>query len=575
MFKRFWAYFGPYKKYLVISSVCVVLEGTFELVIPLIMADIIDVGVAARDTGYILGKGLQMVFCALVSLALGAVYARLAALAGQGFGAELRRAAYQKVQSFSFSNIDRFSTSSLVTRLTSDVAVLQNAVCNGIRPLVRGPVMMVTALTMSILLNAQLALIFAVAIPLLAAALFLILRKLRPAYGRMQRALDKVNSVVQENLTAIRVVKSFVRGDYECKKFQDVNEDFQKTSKHAFRFAALNMPCFQLVMYATIVAILWFGGGMVNAGSMQVGRLTGFLSYVLQILNSLMMISGVFMMLTRSMTSASRIAEVLDEVPGIPAAGREGARVERGGVDFDHVYFKYADTAAEYVLSDICLHIAPGQTVGILGGTGSAKTSLVQLIPRLYDVSGGTLRIDGIDVKDYPVDHLRDAVGMVLQKNTLFTGTIRENLLWGNEQAGDKELAWACRAACADEFIRRLPEGYETHLGQGGVNVSGGQKQRLCIARALLKRPKVLIFDDSTSAVDTATEARIREGLAVSLPDTTKIIIAQRISSIEHADQIVVLDDGRIQDTGTHEELLARCAIYQDVWASQKKGATA
>lgn len=335
--------------------------------------------------------------------------------------------------------------------------------------------MMVTALTMSILLNAQLALIFAVAIPLLAAALFLILRKLRPAYGRMQRALDKVNSVVQENLTAIRVVKSFVRGDYECKKFQDVNEDFQKTSEHAFRFAALNMPCFQLVMYATIVAILWFGGGMVNAGSMQVGRLTGFLSYVLQILNSLMMISGVFMMLTRSMTSASRIAEVLDEVPGIPAAGREGARVERGGVDFDHVYFKYADTAAEYVLSDICLHIAPGQTVGILGGTGSAKTSLVQLIPRLYDVSGGTLRIDGIDVKDYPVDHLRDAVGMVLQKNTLFTGTIRENLLWGNEQAGDKELAWACRAACADEFIRRLPEGYETHLGQGASMFRAGR----------------------------------------------------------------------------------------------------
>ena len=313
MFKRFWAYFGPYKKYLVISSVCVVLEGTFELVIPLIMADIIDVGVAARDTGYILGKGLQMVFCALVSLALGAVYARLAALAGQGFGAELRRAEYQKVQSFSFSNIDRFSTSSLVTRLTSDVAVLQNAVCNGIRPLVRGPVMMVTALTMSILLNAQLALIFAVAIPLLAAALFLILRKLRPAYGRMQRALDKVNSVVQENLTAIRVVKSFVRGDYECKKFQDVNEDFQKTSEHAFRFAALNMPCFQLVMYATIVAILWFGGGMVNAGSMQVGRLTGFLSYVLQVMNSMMLISNVFLLLTRSLASARRISEVLDE----------------------------------------------------------------------------------------------------------------------------------------------------------------------------------------------------------------------------------------------------------------------
>lgn len=573
MLKQYWGYFGRYKKFLVASAVCVILEGVFELVIPLIMADIIDVGVATRNTGFILSRGALMVLCALISLALGAGYARFAALAGQGFGAELRRAEYEKVQSYSFSNIDRFSTPSLVTRLTNDVTVLQNAICNGVRPLVRGPVMLVMALAMSITLNPQLALVFVVAIPLLATGLFFILRALRPAYGRMQRALDRVNSTVQENLTAIRVVKSFVRGDYENEKFQEVNGEFQKTSAHAFHFAALNMPCFQLVMYATIVAILWFGGGMIMNGSLQVGKLTGFLSYVMQILNSLMMISGVFMMITRSITSAARIREVLEETPDISSADGSDATVKRGEIVFDHVYFKYAASAEEYVLSDITLHIEAGQTVGILGGTGSAKSSLVQLIPRLYDVSAGRLTIDGRDVREYPVAHLRDAVGMVLQKNTLFSGTIRENLLWGNAQAGQEELDWACHAACADEFIRTLPDGYETRLGQGGAGVSGGQKQRLCIARALLKRPRVLIFDDSTSAVDTATEALIRERLQTDLRATTKIIIAQRISSIEHADQIVVLDDGHIQDIGTHSELLARNAIYAEICATQKKGA--
>ena len=574
MLKRFWNYFGPYKKYLVIAAACVVLEGVFELVIPLLMADIIDVGVAARDTGFILARGGLMVACALISLGLGAVYARFAALAGQGFGAEVRRAEYRRVQGYSFSNIDHFSTSSLVTRLTNDVTVMQNAVSNGLRPLVRGPVMLIVALLMSVLLNPELALVFLVAIPLLAAALFCILRKLRPSYGKMQKALDRVNATVQENLIAVRVVKAFVRQDFEKEKFRQVNADFQKTSARAFHFAALNMPCFQLVMYATILAILWFGGGLVHTGNMQVGELTGFLSYVMQILNSLMMISNVFMMITRSMTSAMRIIQVMDEPEDITDEAAQDVRVEHGGIDFEHVVFRYSAQAAEPVLTDICLHIEPGQTVGIIGATGSGKSSLVQLIPRLYDISEGRLLIDGRDIRTYPLSHLRDAVGMVLQKNTLFSGTIRENLLWGNEHAGKDELDWACRVACADEFINKLPDGYETDLGQGGVNISGGQKQRLCIARALLKRPKVLIFDDSTSAVDTATEARIRQGLRESLRDTTKIIIAQRVSSIEHADRIVVLEGGRIQDVGTHEELLSRNAIYQEITASQKKGAT-
>ena len=572
MIRRFFVYFDKYRKYLYGSVVCVVLETAFELVIPMIMADIIDVGVASRDKDYILIKSLVMVACALVSLLLGLMYARYVAKAGQGFGAELRKAEYRKVQAFSFANLDHFSTPSLITRLTSDVTIMQNAICNGIRPLVRGPVMLVLALGMTLVISPKLAVVFLVAIPVLAAALIWILMKLRPMYGGMQRSLDRVNAIVQENLIAIRTVKSYVKGDSECQKFGEVNEAFRESSQGAFHYAVMNMPAFQLVMYATILLILWFGGGFIHTGAMQVGQLTGFLSYVLQILNSLMMISNVFLMLSRSMTSANRIFEVMDEPVNITGGAWNG-KVEKGDIEFQHVSFKYKETAKEFVLSDICLHIRPGETVGIIGGTGSAKSSLVQLIPRLYDVTGGSLKIDGRDVREYGVKHLRDAVGMVLQKNTLFSGTIRENLLWGNERATEGELDWACRIACADEFLARMPDGYETDLGQGGVNVSGGQKQRLSIARALLKRPRVLIFDDSTSAVDTATEAKIRTRLQEELRDVTKIIITQRVSAIESADKIVVLEGGKITGAGTHAELLESNPVYRDIYALQRKGA--
>lgn len=572
MLKRFLVYFKNYKKYLVGSILCVALESVFELVIPLIMANIIDVGVINHNKVYIMQRSLLMIACALVSLLLGSLYARLAAVTGQGFGAELRKVEYRKVQNFSFSNLDHFSTPSLITRLTSDITIMQNTICNGIRPMVRGPVMMIMALFMTIILSPKLAVVFLVAMPILAICLFMILQKIRPMYGKMQIALDKVNSIIQENLTAIRTVKSYVKGESEAKKFEKVNESFKTSSESAFHYAVLNMPCFQLVMYATIVCILWFGGNYIHTGTMRVGTLTGFLSYVLQILNSLMMISNVFLMLSRSMTSASRILEVIDEPEEI-IGGTQPKIIKSGSIDFDHVFFKYKKTAENNVLSDICLHIKSGQTVGIIGGTGSAKSSLVQLIPRLYDVTSGNLKIDGYDVKEYPLVHLRDAVGMVLQKNTLFSGTIRENLKWGNENATDDELNWACKIACADEFLSRMPDGYETDLGQGGVNVSGGQKQRLCIARALLKRPKVLIFDDSTSAVDTATEAIIRERLTKELSDTTKIFITQRINSIENADLIVVLDDGKINEIGTHKDLLTHNPIYKDIYELQMKGA--
>jgi len=574
MLKRFVIYFENNRKDLIGSIACVALESVFELAIPLIMADIIDVGVVNRDRNYILGRSLVMVVCALLSLLLGALYARFAARAGQGFGAALREAEYKKIQSFSFSNMDHFSTPSLITRLTGDVTILQNAICNGIRPIVRGPIMMILALAISITMNPKLAFVFYVAIPVLAVGLFLILWKLGPMYGRMQKAMDKVNSIVQENLIAIRTVKSYVKSDSESRKFGEVNESYKKASEHAYRYAALNMPCLQLVMYATIISLLWFGGNYIHLGTMQVGQLTGFLSYVMQILNSLMMISAVFLMLSRSTTSAGRIFEVLNEQASI-ADGTGKSKVEHGEIDFDHVSFKYQNSAKEFVLSDINLHIGAGQMVGIIGGTGSAKSSLVQLIPRLYDVTSGSLKIDGHDVKEFPIPYLRDAVGMVLQNNTLFSGTIRENLKWGNENATDEELEWACRIACVDELLGRMPDGYETNLGQGGVNVSGGQKQRLCIARALLKRPRVLIFDDSTSAVDTATEAKILKRLSEELKDTTKIIITQRIGSIEEADLIVVLDNGRINEIGTHEELLKNNPIYQDIYEFQRKGSTA
>lgn len=572
MLKRLFPYMNKYRKYLILSCLCVIAETIFELVIPILMADIIDVGVANADRAYILNRGALMIACALLALLLGVLYARYAATAGQGFGAELRKEEFKKVQSFSFANTDHFSTSSLITRLTSDVTILQTAISNGIRPIIRSPVMMLTALCLTFTINAQLACVFLITTPLLGVGLFVIVHKVGPLYRHMQTAIDQVNTIVQENINAIRVVKSYVRGTHEQEKFAHVNEELREASEGAFRTSVWNMPLFQIIVYSTIVAILWFGGIMIFAGTMKVGELTGFLSYVLQILNSLMMLSNVFLMLTRSLASCERIIEVLDETPDIQDLPDANAYVKEGTITFDHVYFKYKQDAAEYVLSDINLQIPKGSTIGILGGTGSAKTTLVQLIPRLYDVSEGRVLIDGINVKSYPIEHLRDAVAMVLQKNTLFTGTIKENLLWGNPHADDAELQWACHIACVDEFIKTFPDGLETDMGQGGINVSGGQKQRLCIARALLKHPKILIFDDSTSAVDAATESMIKEGLT-SLQDTTKIIIAQRVSSVMHADQIIILDDGNIHAIGDHSSLLATDPIYQDIYHSQQEGA--
>lgn len=573
MLRRIFSYIGSYRKYLVLAVLCITAESLFELIIPLIMADIVDIGVATRDQAYIFRQSGLMLVCAALALGLGIGSAQFAALAGQGLGANLREAEYAKLQQFSFANVDHFQLSSLVTRMTSDVTNIQNSISSGMRPACRGPVMLVAATAVAFSINSRLALVFLVALPTLALCLFLIIRKVRPLYGKMQEAIDLVNRIIQENLTAIRVVKAYVRGDYEIGKFEKVNTNLQTQSERAFRIATTNMAAMQFVMYGTILGILWFGGGMIRTGSMQVGALTGFLSYVLQILNSLMMISNIFLMLTRSLASGRRIIEVLDEEIDITEDQAEDIEVKRGEIEFRHVYFKYKEEAAEPVLSDITFHIRAGQTVGIVGQTGSAKTTLVQLIPRLYDITSGELLIDGVPVERYPLRHLRDAVSMVLQKNTLFSGTLKENLLWGDKDASQEEIEEACRIAGADEFIGRLENGYDTEMGQGGVNVSGGQKQRLCIARAILKKPKVLILDDSTSAVDTATEARIREQLERKLPDMTKIIIAQRISSVRHADQILVLDDGKIRGMGTHEELLRDNRIYQEIYESQKEGA--
>ena len=573
MLKRIFSYSGQYRKYLVFAALCITAESLFELVIPLIMADIVDIGVASGDRAYIFRQGGIMILAALAAFLLGIGSARFSAIAGQGIGANLREAEYAKLQQFSFANVDHFQQSSLVTRMTSDVNNIQNSISSGMRPACRGPVMLVAATAVAFSLNRELALVFLVALPVLAVCLWLIITNVRPLCAKMQEAIDLVNRIIQENLTAVRVVKAYVRGEYEIGKFNEVNTNLQTQSERAFRLAMTNMAAMQFVMYGTILSILWFGGKMINTGGMQVGELTGFLSYVLQILNSLMMISNIFLMLTRSLASGKRILEIMDEEIDIREDEAEDIEVKRGDIEFRHVYFKYKKDAAEYVLSDINLHIGAGQTVGIVGQTGSAKTTLVQLIPRLYDITSGELLIDGVPVRKYPLKHLRDSIAMVLQNNTLFSGTLRENLLWGDKDATQEEIGEACRIAGADEFIDRLEKGYDTEMGQGGVNVSGGQKQRLCIARAILKKPKVLILDDSTSAVDTATEARIRERLAQKLPHMTKIIIAQRISSVRHADQIIVLEDGKVRGVGTHEELLADNKIYQEIYDSQKEGA--
>lgn len=571
--KEFLSYLKPYRKDAILAALCIEAETVFELVIPLVMASIVDVGVANADRHYILMKGLQMVVFALISLVLGQGAAMFSARCGQGLGAEIRKAEFGKLQQFSFANTDHFRSSSLVTRLTSDVTTIQNSVATGLRPGFRSPVMMLTAMVASFYINPKLAMVFFVAAPVLGILLFLIISHVRPLYGVMQGAIDLVNRIIQENLTAVRVVKSYVRGDYEIEKFEEVNTNLQTTAERAFRLAALNMAAMQFVMYSTILCILWFGGRLVTIGGVKVGELTGFLSYVLQVLNSLMMFSNVFLMTTRALASWKRISEVMEEEIDIREDRALDLKVEQGDIRFDHVYFKYHTDAAEYVLSDISFHISPGQTVGIIGQTGAAKSTLVQLIPRLYEATEGTVYIDGHPVYEYPLKELRDSIAMVLQKNTLFSGTVKDNLRWGKEDATDREIEDACRIACVDEFIDRLEHGYDTELGQGGVNVSGGQKQRLCIARAVLKSPKVIILDDSTSAVDTATEAKIREGLAGSMPGTTKIIIAQRISSVSHADQIIILEDGTVNAIGSHETLLASNRIYQEIYYSQQEGA--
>ncbi len=568
--KRIFSYIKPYRRDCFLAVLLVGVETVFEMIIPLLMTDIVDIGVPSRDIHFLLLQGGKMAVCAALSLICGLLYARFAARTAYGFGAELRLAQYTRMQEYAFSNLDHFSTPSLVTRMTTDVTVMQNAINAGLRPLVRSPIMLGLGIAMAFMLNARLALVFVVTAPLLGIILALIVHKVGPLYSRQQAAVDHLNSHVQETLTAIRAVKAFVRGDYETEQFEHVNTELADASRNTFRHAVLNLPAFQAIMYSAIVLIMWNGGNFILKGTMTVGELTAFLSYVLQILNSLMMISNVFLMLTRSLTSAKRISEILDEQTALDSPAAPLSEVPDGSIAFENVSFLYSKEAEKYALSHVNLQIRPGETVGIIGGTGAAKSTLVQLIPRLYDATQGCVRVGGHDVREYDLAVLRDAVGIVLQKNVLFSGTVRENLLWGNKNADDDTLWDACRKACADEFLANMPDGLDTDRGQGGVNLSGGQKQRLCIARTLLKEPKVLIFDDSTSAVDTATEGKIRHALK-ELTDVTKLIIAQRVTSVMDADKIVILEDGCIHAAGTHQTLLASDPIYREIYESQMK----
>ena len=564
-------YGKPYRRDLWAAAGLIFIECIFEMVIPVLMSTLVDEGVPSHNMAIILRQGGLMALCAVLALITGLLYARYAARFANGFAAELRLAEYAAVQKFDFANLDHFSSASLVTRMTTDATVLLNAINAGLRPFVRSPVMLAMGLGMAFLLSPKLTIVFLITTPILTILLTLIVRKVGPLYGRQQSAVDHLNSRIQESLTAIRAIKAFVRGDYENEQFNAVNTELSDASTETFRYAVLNLPALQTIMYTAIVCIMWFGGGFILQGDMSVGQLTAFLSYVLQVLNSVMMFSGAFLQMTRSLASARRIREVLTEQPDLANAAEPVDTVPNGQIDFEGVSFKYNAAAQKSALSDITLHIPAGATVGIIGGTGSAKTTLVQLIPRLYDATEGTVKVGGRDVRDYDLTALRDAVGIVLQKNLLFSGTIRDNLKWGNPDAAEEQLWAACRAAHADEFLDRMPDGLDTDLGQGGINVSGGQKQRLCIARTLLKHPKVLIFDDSTSAVDTATESGIRRALA-ELTDVTKLIIAQRISSVQSADLIVILEDGRLHAVGTHAELLEKDTIYQEIYYSQMKG---
>ena len=575
MIRKLAPYTKGYRVWIFLGVLCSAGEAVLELLLPKAMSQIVDVGIANGDKAYILATGLKMILMALASLVMGVGAAALAAKAGMGFGANVRAAEYAQVQRFSFANIERFSTASLITRLTNDVSSVQMTLMMGMRMLVRAPVMLITALVMALTISLQLSQVFLVVLPLLLLLVAIVIRYVGPFFTALQKSTDDLNLVVQENLNAIRVVKSFVREDREQEKFTQRSETLRQTAERAYSFVVLFVPLVTLIMGGTIMAIMWLGGHYVVEGTMLSGDLIAFFTYASEILMSLMMVAMVMMVLTRSIACGKRIVEVLEEQPEITDSAADPAlTVENSDVDFDHVYFKYHKDSGAWNLEDVCLHIESGMTVGILGGTGSAKSTLVSLIPRLYEATEGAVSVGGHDVREYTMEALRQGCAMVLQKNTLFSGTIRENLRWGREDATDAEMEEACRMACADEFISRMPDGYDTHIEQGGANVSGGQKQRLCIARAILRRPRVLILDDSTSAVDTATDAKIRSALRQALPGATKLIIAQRISSVMDADLIVVLDDGKISGAGTHDQLMASNRIYQEVYKSQQEGAT-
>lgn len=568
--KRYKSYILPYKSAFILGPLMMVTEVLGEILLPKFMSMIINHGVAQKDGGYILKMGLVMAITSFLMAAGGILGAYFAAKASISFTSDLRRDLFARVQQFSFKNIDTFSTGSLVTRLTNDIQQVQNLIMMGLRMMLRAPGMFLGALVMAFWMNAELAAVILVVIPLLTAAIVWILRIAYPRFTAMQKALDTLNSGIQEVLTNVRVVKSFVREDYEEKRFADTNRELKEAGLRALKIVIATMPVMMFAMNVTTLAVVWFGGNLIIGGRMAVGDLTAFTTYIVQILMSLMMLSMVFLQSSRAMASIRRIDEVLDEPIDLSDenASQKDRKVEKGRVEFKDVSFSYRE-GGEPVLSHISLTAEPGETIGILGATGSGKTSLVQLIPRLYDVTEGSVRVDGIDVREYSLKNLRDGVGMVLQKNVLFSGTIEENLRWGDETATEEEVRRAAVYAQADSFVNSFAEGYKTEMGQGGVNVSGGQKQRLCIARALLKKPKILILDDSTSAVDTATEAAIRTAFREDLKDTTKFIIAQRLSSLEYADRILVLEDGRIIGEGTQEKLLASCEAYREIYETQ------
>ena len=564
---------GEYKKETILSPITVALEVLLEVLIPYFMAVLIDKGINTGDMTEIIKYGMLLVVLAMAALAFGALSGHYAAVASAGFAKNLRKRMFYKVQDFSFLNIDHFSTSSLVTRMTTDITNVQNAYQMIIRVAVRAPIMLILAFFMAFKVNSELATIYLWVIPILGIALAFIMTHVHPIFVRVFKTYDKLNNVVQENVHGIRVVKSFVREDFEEQKFKKISSSIYKDFTKAEKMIAFNAPVMQICVYTCMILISWIGANLIVGGTMTAGELTSMFTYTMQILMSLMMLSMIFVMTIMSKASVERINEVLIEVPDIANPAKPVTEVADGSIDFDHVSFSYSQNPDKLCLKDIDLHIKSGETIGIIGGTGSAKSSLVQLIPRLYDITSGALKVGGRDVRDYDLEVLRDAVSMVLQKNVLFSGTIKENLRWGNPNATEEELIHACQLAQADDFIQTFPDQYDTYIEQGGSNVSGGQKQRICIARALLKKPAILILDDSTSAVDTKTDAMIQKAFIDEIPDTTKLIIAQRISSVQNADRIVVMDNGRIADVGTHEELLASSKIYQEVYYSQVKGA--